>query len=160
MLMQIELITTGTELLIDRLNTHAVYLGQELDAIGVRLARQTSVGDGDEIEPVLQEALKRSDIILVSGGLGPTSDDLTRDVAARMLRRELEYQEDIEQQIRGYFERLGKVPPQSVFRQAMVPAGAEVLENPHGTAPGLMLQGGAEQLIFLLPGPPDRKSVV
>ncbi|MEM6885950.1 MAG: competence/damage-inducible protein A [Verrucomicrobiota bacterium] len=151
--MQIELITTGTELLIDRVNTHAVYLGQELQQLGTRLARQTSVGDGDEIAPVLEEALSRSDIILVTGGLGPTSDDLTRDIAARLLERELVYQSEIEAHIRYYFDRISKVPPESVFRQALVPEGAEVLHNAHGTAPGLMLETNAKQ-IFLLPGPP------
>lgn len=151
--MQIELITTGTELLIDRVNTHAVYLGQELQQLGLRLARQTSVGDGDEIEPVLEEALGRSDIILVTGGLGPTSDDLTRDIAARLLKRELKYHPEIEQHIRYYFDRISKVPPQSVFRQAEVPAGAEVLHNDHGTAPGLLLEHDGRQL-YLLPGPP------
>ncbi len=151
--MQIELITTGTELLIDRVNTHAVYLGQELQQLGIRLARQTSVGDGDEIAPVLQEALTRSDIILVTGGLGPTSDDLTRDVAAQLLQRELVYQSEIEDHIRYYFDRISKVPPESVFRQALVPEGAEVLHNAHGTAPGLLLESDAKQ-IFLLPGPP------
>ncbi|MEM1157239.1 MAG: competence/damage-inducible protein A [Verrucomicrobiota bacterium] len=151
--MQIELITTGTELLIDRVNTHAVFFGQELEQLGIRLVRQTSVGDGDEIAPVLQEALARSEIILVTGGLGPTSDDLTRDIIAQLLGRELVYQPEIETRIRHYFRRISKSPPESVFRQAYVPAGAEVLNNSQGTAPGLMLEKDAKQ-IFLLPGPP------
>ncbi len=155
--MQIELITTGTELLIDRVNTHTVTLGQALDEMGIRLARQTSVGDGDDIEPVLKEAIRRSQIVLVTGGLGPTSDDLTRDIAAKLLQRPLEYQPEIEHQIRHYFERINKTPPESVYRQAMVPAGAEVLPNAHGTAPGLLLINEDDIhrcLIFLLPGPP------
>jgi len=151
--MRIELITTGSELLIDRVNTHAVYLGQELQQLGVRLTRQTSVGDGDEIAPVLQEALSRSDVILVTGGLGPTSDDLTRDVAAQLLGRELIYQPEVEAHIQYYFDRISKTPPQSVFRQALVPAGAEILHNGHGTAPGLLLEKDTTQ-VFLLPGPP------
>jgi len=151
--MQIELITTGTELLIDRMNTHAVFVGLELQELGTRLARQTSVGDGDEIAPVLEEALTRSDIILVTGGLGPTSDDLTRDVAAQLLGRELIYQSEIEEHIRYFFNRISKVPPESVFRQALIPAGAEILHNAHGTAPGLLLEAESKQ-IFLLPGPP------
>jgi len=151
--MRVELITTGTELLIDRVNTHVVFFGKALQGLGLEMHRQTSVGDGAAIEPVLREALKRSDCILVTGGLGPTSDDLTRDVTARVLNCPLEHKAVIEEQIREFFAKRKYRMPDSVLRQAYVPRGAEVLPNPFGTACGLYMTVDGT-LIFLLPGPP------
>lgn len=149
----IELITTGTELLSDRLNKHVTFIGGSLREIGLALQRQTSVGDGDEIAPVLEEAMHRSRVVLTTGGLGPTSDDVTRDIAARLLGLDLIRDEVLVEEIREFFKRRNRTPPESVFRQALVPAGAVVLNNPHGTASGLRLQTARGHL-FLLPGPP------
>ncbi len=149
----IELITTGSELLIDRINTHVVFIGKSLQSLGLGLTRQTSVGDGDEMMPVLREALSRSQVILVTGGLGPTSDDLTRDIAADLLNLPLQHDAAVEETIREYFLRRGLNPPASVYRQALVPQGAIILPNRQGTAPGLLMEHNGVQL-FLLPGPP------
>lgn len=151
--MNVELITTGSELLSDRLNGHAVTIGTSLEQLGLPLQRQTSVGDGDPIRAVLREALERSEIIFVTGGLGPTSDDLTRDVAADLMGRPLLHDPEVEAAIRKYFSARNYRMPDSVLRQALVPEGAEVLRNPHGTAPGLILTEG-KTTCFLLPGPP------
>lgn len=150
---RIELITTGTELLDTRLNQHVIYLGSALRNHGLRLSRQTSVPDGPDIEPVLREAIHRSEVVIVTGGLGPTTDDLTRETLASILGLPLHHDEAVAEHIRSYFQKRGREVPEFVFRQAMVPEGGEVLPNPSGTAPGIALRYGGV-LIFLLPGPP------
>lgn len=157
--MIVELLNTGSELLLGQtLNTHARYLGRRLVECGLRISRQTTVPDGPEIRIALAEALARAHVIIVTGGLGPTSDDVTRDIAAGLLERKLHYDPAIFERIRERFARRGLTPPESVRAQAMVPAGAEVLTNDHGTAPGLYLQDtrgtGPSRHVFLLPGPP------
>lgn len=156
--MRVEVVNTGTELLLGKvINTHAGYFGQELFKLGLRIQRQTTIPDGDEIRIVLEEAFSRSEVILITGGLGPTSDDITREVVAEMLGRDLHLDEAILEEIHDLFRRRGYKMNSSNKRQAMVPEGAVVLENPNGTAPGLYLpaspQGGSPHL-FLLPGPP------
>ncbi len=150
---RIELITTGTELLDTRVNQHVIYLGSALRNHGLRLMRQTSVSDGPDIEPVLREAIHRSDVVIVTGGLGPTSDDLTRETLATILGLPLLHDEAVAAHISDYFKKRGREAPDFVFRQAMIPEGGEVLPNPSGTAPGIALAYGSV-LIFLLPGPP------
>lgn len=157
--MIVELLNTGSELLIGQsLNTHVRYIGQRLTGCGLRLARQTTVPDGAEIRLALSEALSRADVVIVTGGLGPTSDDITRDVAAELLGLELRHDPEIYARILERFARRGLVPPKTVASQAMVPNGAEVLANDHGTAPGLYLQDRSRPTsprhVFLLPGPP------
>ncbi len=156
--MRIEVVNTGTELLLGKVvNTHAAYFGNELFKIGLRVQRQTTIPDGAEIRTVLAEAFPRCDAMLVTGGLGPTSDDITREVVAEMLGRELRLDEGILATIREMFRLRGLRQNPSNDRQAMVPEGAVVLDNPHGTAPGLHLPAdpalGSPHL-FLLPGPP------
>ena len=156
--MRIEVVNTGTELLLGKVvNTHAGYIGQELFKLGLRIQRQTTIPDGDEIREVLEEALPRTDAILVTGGLGPTSDDITREVVAELLGRELHLDDSILATITEMFRSRGLKMSRSNDRQAMVPEGAVVLENPNGTAPGLYLPAdekiGSPHL-FLLPGPP------
>lgn len=157
--MTVEMLNTGSELLLGQtLNTHVQYLGRRLADCGLRIARQTTVPDGPEIGTALAEAIARAEIILVTGGLGPTSDDVTRDIAAALFRRELRYDPDIFERIRERFAKRGLTPPDRVKVQAMVPEGAEVLPNHHGTAPGLYLRDdppdGRTRHLFLLPGPP------
>ncbi|MDF1853455.1 MAG: competence/damage-inducible protein A [Verrucomicrobiales bacterium] len=156
--MRIEVVNTGTELLLGKVvNTHAGYIGQELFKLGLRIQRQTTIPDGDEIRDVLQEAFPRTDVILITGGLGPTSDDITREVVAEMLGRELHLDEEILETINEMFRSRGLKRNASNDRQAMVPDGAIVLENPNGTAPGLYIPEDKEHdapHLFLLPGPP------
>lgn len=156
--MRLEVVNTGTELLLGKVvNTHAAYFGQELFKLGLRVQRQTTIPDGDEIRTVLAEAFPRCDVILITGGLGPTSDDITREVVAEMLGRPLHLDEGILAPIHEMF-RVRKLRQNLLNdRQAMVPEGAVVLENPHGTAPGLYLPadaGHGSPHLFLLPGPP------
>ncbi|MEM9016775.1 MAG: competence/damage-inducible protein A [Verrucomicrobiota bacterium] len=156
--MKIEVVNTGTELLLGKVvNTHVSYFGQELFKLGLRLQRQTTIPDGDEIREVLEEAFPRSEVILVTGGLGPTQDDITREVVAEMLRRELVLDTSIRDGIQALFRRRGYPYHSTNDRQAMVPEGAIVLENANGTAPGLYLPADPESAsphLFLLPGPP------
>jgi len=156
--MKIEVINTGTELLLGKvLNTHASFFGQELFKLGLRVQRQTTIPDGDDIRVVLEDSFSRCDVLLITGGLGPTNDDLTREVVAEMLGRDLHLDQDILDYIKEIFRSRGLKQKQSNDRQAMVPEGAEVLHNPNGTAPGLYLPLDEEEgtpHIFLLPGPP------
>jgi nicotinamide-nucleotide amidase len=152
---RIELITTGTELLLGfTLNTHLNYIAQKLATIGLRLDRHTTVGDDPaELRAAIAEALARCRVLLATGGLGPTADDCTREVVAELLGRPLARDETIADAIRERFRRRGIAMPESVLRQALVPAGAQALPNPHGTAPGLAIEH-ENKLIVLLPGPP------
>jgi len=156
--MRIEVVNTGTELLLGKVvNTHAGYFGEELFKLGLRIQRQTTIPDGEEIRAVLEEAFPRCDAILITGGLGPTSDDITREMIAVMLGRELHLDSSIRNEIREMFRSRGLKASRSNDRQAMVPEGAEVLANPFGTAPGLYLSADAERgspHLFIMPGPP------
>ena len=153
--MRIELITTGSELLLGQvLNSHPGYVSGRLAMLGLELARQTAVPDGREaIFEVLGESWKRSDLVIVTGGLGPTSDDITRDVVAEYFHRPLEYREEIHEKILGYFRNRNLTPPDLVKVQAMVPQGMEVLANEVGTAPGFWFEEKGKMLA-VLPGPP------
>jgi nicotinamide-nucleotide amidase len=152
---RIELITTGSELLLGfSLNTHVNYIARKLDEIGLRLVRQTTVADNRaEMRATVSEALGRSDVILITGGLGPTSDDFTRDVVAELLDRSLVRDDAVAAAITERFRKRGTRMPEQVLVQALVPTGAQILPNPNGTAPGLALDH-AGKLIVLLPGPP------
>lgn len=157
--MIVEVINTGSELLLgNTVNTHLSFLGQELFPLGYRIARQVAVPDGDAIGEALADSLKRADVILVTGGLGPTTDDLTREFTAELLGIPLIDDEAIWEALKERFSRRGiEIPPRN-RRQAQVPLGATVLPNAHGTAPGLYLRHidstGQTRHIFLLPGPP------
>ncbi len=159
--MRVELVNTGTELLLgDTVNTNAAWIGQRLAALGIQVARQTIVPDGAVIRMALAEAAQRADVVLVSGGLGPTNDDLTRESAAELLSLPLELDEAVIAHLREYFAKRNKPMSQANQRQAMVPRGALVLPNPFGTAPGLYFPArlgevlGWNAHLFLLPGPP------
>jgi nicotinamide-nucleotide amidase len=155
-MLRVELINTGTELLFGSVtNSLLPYLGQELFAIGLRIERQIAVPDGPAIAEALREAFARSEIVLVTGGLGPTSDDVTRDFAAELTGRPLEFHEAIFERIRERFARRKLTLSSSIARQAYVPKGAIVLPNDFGTAPGLYLpKTKTSPAIFLFPGPP------
>jgi len=156
--MLVEVINTGSELLLgNTLNTHLTFLGQELFPFGLRVARQVTVPDGDAIRVALVESLARADIVIVTGGLGPTTDDITREITAGLLGLPLIEDPDVWSFIQARFSRRGLEMTPRNRRQAQVPQGATVLANPNGTAPGLYLQhvaNGAARHLFLLPGPP------
>ncbi|NBR71776.1 MAG: competence/damage-inducible protein A, partial [Proteobacteria bacterium] len=154
---KIELITTGSELLLGQvLNSHPGYLSGRLEALGLRLARQTSVPDGKEgITDVVKEAWGRSELVIVTGGLGPTSDDVTREAVAAFLDRKMKFHPEILEKIRGYFAGRGLQAPDMVRVQAMVPEGMEILPNERGTAPGLFWEDRERgKMLAVLPGPP------
>ncbi len=153
--MRIELITTGSELLLGQvLNSHPGYLSGRLAMLGLELARQTAVPDGQKaITEVLGEAWKRADLVIVTGGLGPTSDDITREVVAEFFQKPLEYHGEIYEKILAYFRHRNLTPPELVKVQAMVPKGMEVLANEVGTAPGFWFEEKGKMLA-VLPGPP------
>ena len=156
--MQVEVINTGTEILLGQVvNTHVGYLGEHLLGLGLRIGRQSTVPDGEQIRDVLSGAIRRSKIILVTGGLGPTSDDLTREITAELLGLELLENAGVMAALECRFRDSGIKMRSSNRRQAMVPEGAEVLGNDNGTAPGLYVTTGpvsSQVHIFLLPGPP------
>lgn len=156
--MRVEVINTGTELLLGNVtNTHLGFFGRELFPLGLRIERQVTVPDGDAIRVALKEALGRAEIVLVTGGLGPTTDDITREIVAEMCGLELLENEEVLRAITERFARRGITMTERVKRQAQVPRGAAVLPNPNGTASGLHVRIEREsgtRHIFLMPGPP------
>jgi nicotinamide-nucleotide amidase len=158
--MRVELINTGSELLLGRTtNTLAGHIGAELFKVGLRLARQVAVPDGEAIREALADAVARAEIVLVTGGLGPTTDDITREVAAEFAGVPLELDAGVLADIEERFRVRGYTMRERNRRQAMVPRGARVLRNANGTAPGLYFPAGdwpsgKSPHLFLLPGPP------
>jgi nicotinamide-nucleotide amidase len=157
--MHIEVINTGSELLLGTTqNTHGGWLGRELFRLGLRISRQMTVPDGDAIDDALAESVKRSDVIIVTGGLGPTSDDVTREACARVAGAQLIEDEAALRSLEQFFAVRNKIMAPDNLKQAQVPVGADVLPNHNGTAPGIYLPPRINQLkscaIFLLPGPP------
>lgn len=151
----LELVSTGLELLTGRtVNTHAHTLARQLAPLGIRLLRDTTVPDDRlVIRQAVADALQRVDLVVVSGGLGPTSDDLTREAVADLVGVGLVMHEPARQAIRDRYARLGRVLNDSVERHALVLEGADVLINPVGLAPGEDVHWEGRR-IFLLPGPP------
>ncbi len=154
-----EIIAVGSELLTPtRLDTNSLVLTDRLNAIGIDVRLKTIVGDSrDDLRAVLAQAVARSKLVVVSGGLGPTDDDVTRDVVAELLGRPLAEDPDLVARLQARFARRGLDMPAINRRQAMVPAGAEILPNPNGTAPGLWLEHEGCAIV-LLPGPPRELS--
>jgi nicotinamide-nucleotide amidase len=155
---RLEILNTGTELLLGSVvNTHVKFLAESLFPIGLRIARQVTVPDGEAIHDAVVETFGRAEILLITGGLGPTTDDITREIVAELL--ELELVEDVEvwRQIEERFARRKMAMSPRNRRQAMRPENATVLWNPNGTAPGLYVSpvpAKNSPHIFLLPGPP------
>ncbi|MGA2604972.1 MAG: competence/damage-inducible protein A [Verrucomicrobiia bacterium] len=153
--MRVELINTGTELMLGfTVNTHLSHIARQLAGIGLRLDRQVTVPDDrSEMRAAVEEALARSDVLIITGGLGPTSDDFTRDVVAELLGRKLVRDEGVAAAIAERVCKRRIRLPESIYVQALVPVGAQVLPNRNGTAPGLALDHEG-RLVLLLPGPP------
>ena len=159
--MRSAVVAVGDELLLgDIVNGNAAWLGERLAAAGAPVVCSSMVGDDvDRIAVAVRRGLEDADVVLVTGGLGPTSDDVTRDAVAAVAGVPLERWSDLEQRLRDRFAAYGYEMPDAVLRQADVPRGAQPLDNPVGTAPGLRLEvGGA--LVFLLPGPPHEMAAV
>ncbi len=156
--MRVEVINTGTELMLGgTVNTHLALLARELFPLGLRVQRQVTVPDGEAIRDALRDTFSKADIVLVTGGLGPTTDDLTRDIVADLLGQKLEHDEDIWVAIQERFRRRALKVGDRIKLQALRPREAAVLANPHGTAPGLHIPpvpALGSPHIFLLPGPP------
>lgn len=154
--MVVELISVGTELLLGNIvNTNAQFLAGECAGLGLSMYHQVVVGDNEErLSEVLRTALRRSDIVILTGGLGPTEDDLTKEVCAKVMGYPLEEDAHTRARIQEYFKNgIFKEIPENNWKQAMVPMGALVLDNDNGTAPGLILEKYGKSVI-LLPGPP------
>ncbi|MGB4980223.1 MAG: CinA family nicotinamide mononucleotide deamidase-related protein [Anaerolineae bacterium] len=153
--MKAEIVTIGTELLLGQIvDTNAAYLAQQLAAIGVDLFFKTTVGDNiPRIAGILQQASQRSDLIITSGGLGPTVDDMTREAIALATGRGLEFMPAAWDEISAMFARWGRRPDENNRRQALLPAGSLKVTNPVGTAPAFILETGACTIISL-PGVP------
>lgn len=150
-----EIIAIGSELLTpDKTDTNSLWLTEKLNSIGIEVKQKTIVGDDESrLEEAIKDALKRSTIVIMSGGLGPTEDDVTRKVAAKATGRRLSLNDKVLEDIRKRFESIKRVMPEINSRQAMVIEGAEVLDNPNGSAPGMYLEHQKKDVV-LLPGPP------
>jgi len=150
-----EIIAVGSELLTpERSDTNSLWLTEKLNDIGVEVKLKTIVGDDDaRLEETIRDAVKRSDIVITTGGLGPTEDDITRQVTARALNRNLEYHNDLEVHLRERFRNWGREMPEINKRQAFIVAGADVLPNPNGSAVGMYLAENGKH-VAILPGPP------
>ena len=153
-----EILCVGTELLLgDIVNTNAAFLSARLAALGVCVYRHTAVGDNPaRLAAALESALESADLVITSGGLGPTYDDLTKETVAKYFGAEMELHEPSLERIRAYFASTGRVMTENNVKQAMMPRGAEIFDNDYGTAPSLAItsEDGAKTVI-MLPGPPD-----
>ncbi len=153
--MKAEIISVGTELLLgDIVNSNSQFLSRELAAYGVDTLYQSTVGDNRErLQEAIKLALSRCDLVILTGGLGPTEDDLTRETVAQQLGLPLVLDEESDRRIRAYFERTGKEYTDNNQKQAMLPESCTVFPNDHGTAPGCAIERD-ERRVILLPGPP------
>ena len=157
--MVVELISVGTEILLGNIvNTNATYLAEKCALLGCSLYHQTVVGDNEErMEEAIRQAIERADIVILTGGLGPTKDDLTKEVTAKIFGRKLYMDEHSRARIRDYFEKIkSKKVTENNWKQALVPEGAIVIDNLNGTAPGLILEDKERgKAAILIPGPPN-----
>lgn len=155
--MTVELVCVGTEILLGNIvNTNAAYLAEECAYLGLTCYHQSVVGDNkDRMEDTIRRAISRSDVVILCGGLGPTKDDLTKEVTAGILEKRLIEDCRTKERIREYFIRMNRTDiTENNWKQALIPEGAIVIDNLNGTAPGLILKEG-EKRIILLPGPPN-----
>lgn len=155
------IVAIGSELLTpSRTDTNSLYLTDQLNGLGIEVRQKVIVGDDRAmLTEAVRHALQYAGIVILTGGLGPTEDDVTRDAVAAALDRTLEFRQDICDAIEARFRSRGRKMAEINKRQAFVITGAEVLENPAGTAPGLWIEAG-EKLVVLLPGPPSEMKPV
>lgn len=156
--MKVEVVTIGDELLLGfTIDTNAAHLARELASLGIEISRRTSVGDSaDDIASAVREALDRSDGVITTGGLGPTSDDMTKPAIAALLGRGLYRDEEVIRSLEERWARMGRKGPipESNFTQAMIPEGAVIIPNGHGSAPGIWLDDDHGRWVAMLPGVP------
>jgi nicotinamide-nucleotide amidase len=155
LMLSAEIIAIGSELLTpDKTDTNSLWLTEKLNEIGIEVKLKTIVGDDEaRLEETIRDALKRSDIVITTGGLGPTEDDITRKISAKSIGRELVYHDELEKDLIERFRRWGHEMPEINKRQAFVIDGAEILPNPNGSAAGMLLEI-EEKFFVILPGPP------
>src|SRR5438477_904117 len=149
------IVAVGSEMLTPfRVDTNSLVITERLNAVGYDVRLKAVVADDvEELADLVRSALDWADLVVITGGLGPTADDVTRDAVARVLQVSMDVDEQIVERIRERFARRGLSMPEISRRQAMVPRGATVLANPNGSAPGLLLHSGRTRIV-LLPGPP------
>jgi nicotinamide-nucleotide amidase len=154
-MLKAEIIAIGSELLTpEKIDTNSLWLTEKLNEIGIDVSAKCVIGDDEaRLEEAFRDAIRSADVIISTGGLGPTEDDVTRQVAARAAGRALVFREDIVEELRERFARWGREMPEINKRQAYVIDGADVLENPNGSAPGMLLEFEGKFLV-VLPGPP------
>ncbi len=153
--MRAEILAVGTEILLgDIVNTNAQYLSKRLADLGISVYHQTVVGDNEErLLKAYTQAFGRADIVIATGGLGPTKDDLTKETGAKYFNKELFLHNESLEYIEDYFKKLNRTMSEGNRKQALIPEGAMVLPNPNGTAPGCIIEENNKVLI-MLPGPP------
>ena len=160
-----EIITIGTEILLGEIvDTNTRFLARSLRGLGVDLFRTVTIGDNPaRITEAIQESMRRADIIITTGGLGPTVDDPTREAVARAAGVETEFREDLWEQVKAVIMRYGRVPGENQKRQAYIPQGAIAIENPVGTAPSFIVEfprEGKTGAIISLPGVPQEMELL
>ena len=150
-----EILSVGTELLMGQIaNTDAQYISRRLSELGITIYRQVTVGDNPaRVKEAIRQALTRCDIVITTGGLGPTEDDLTKEMVAEVLNREMALDEESLNQITAYMQRIGREMTRNNLKQAMFPDGAIIMPDQCGTAPGCIVTEG-EKTVAVLPGPP------
>lgn len=155
--MTAEIICVGTEILLGNIvNTNAAYLSERLAALGISVFFETTVGDNPErVEDVIRQGLQRSDILILSGGLGPTKDDLTKEIAAKACGQKLVEDSKALERLKSYFTSIKRPMTENNLKQAMVPENCTVLYNENGTAPGMVIHAKEGKKVILLPGPPS-----
>jgi len=153
--MKAEIIAVGTELLLgDTLNSDAQYLSKQLSSLGIEVYHQSVVGDNAQrFSEVLEEAFSRSDIVITSGGLGPTADDLTKEIGSKYFGKKLVEDKKALEMLVAFFKKIGREMTENNFKQAYVPEGCTVMYNYNGTAPGIIIEEDGKILV-MLPGPP------
>ena len=155
--MVVELISVGTELLLGNIvNTNTQFLAEKCALLGLSMYHQSVVGDNEErLKDTIRTAIRRADILILSGGLGPTEDDITKEVCAAVMDCSLVEDPHTKKRLEERFKNsIKKDVPESNWKQALVPVGATILDNQNGTAPGLIIEKNGKTVI-LLPGPPD-----
>lgn len=160
--MRAEIVSIGTELLLGQIvDTNAAYIAEKLADLGIDLYYQVTVGDNQErLHQILKRSLERSDIVITTGGLGPTDDDLTREAVAEVMGVDLIKDEELEEQIRGFFAELGREMTVNNLSQAYLPAGAEPIINSRGTAPGIIIEHRGKTVISMPGVPPEMKQMM
>lgn len=153
--MKSSIVSVGTELLFGQIvNTNAVYLSQELNMLGIDVLYHHTIGDNPErLSQILKLSLQESDLIITTGGLGPTQDDMTKDIVCQVFEDELVRNEEIVEKLKSYFHKLNRPMTENNLKQAYFPSRAVILDNERGTAPGFLLENKGKYIISL-PGPP------